>query len=601
MPVDLLVELSNEGDDEVFEADAVDLGPGGIGLRAAVLPEVGQRLRCRFEVPGAIDACEAQGEVVWAADAGRWSGSFGVRFDGLDARAAEALEAIAPAPVEDPGTPEELRAPRVVKVRLDGVASAIEGEIASEDGESISIEQAMPFLQIGRGAEIDSGAAKVRAVLERVRLRVENGTPRLVLELAAESAPVEDEPASADATIQDEPLESLVARAKVEEEPLPDVSIERAPIERREASKKIVAPTKVRREREAPRVIAREEIATAEPEAADEEAPIVIKARAFAAQARPALASGWAKTKSFSALVVARSGPWLVRARDAIVAAWRTLTARIAQRAPRLAPMLGQPARRRTTSAPPVATAPQPVRRARGAAPVVETPVKGRARGMAIGAIAIVAVGLAVYGLASRPEAPSDEIDVHRPVDVPAALPATPTLAAPVTVPETYEPIAPPEPAAAAPTPGWDRAMPEPATAAGPIAAPSYPSIDDRREVVVPAEDEPATATTTTTGTRSMEFGAPSVERGRTTALRMSAPVQSIEGLADAGGFTVTVHGALSLDRAAPLAAANSAIERASIINRGDHCVLTIRFVTGRTPPYRVVANGSALEVTFGR
>ncbi|WP_236518123.1 PilZ domain-containing protein [Sandaracinus amylolyticus] len=598
MPVDLLVELSNEGDDEVFEADAVDLGPGGIGLRAAVLPEVGQRLRCRFEVPGAVEACEAQGEVVWAADAGRWSGSFGVRFDGLDARAAEALDAIAPAPVEDPGTPEELRAPRIVKVRLDGVASAIEGEIASEGGESISIEQAMPFLQIGRGAEIDDGGAKVRAVLERVRLRVENGTPRLVLELAPETAPAEAP--SADATIQDEPLESLIARAKDDEESLPDASIERAPIERREPSKKIAAPTKVRREREAPRVIAREEIAASEP-AADEEAPIVIKARAFAAQARPALASGWAKTKSFSALVVARSGPWLVRVRDAIVAAWRALASRVAVRAPRLAPMLGQPARRRTTSAPPVATAAQPVRRARGAAPVVEAPAKGRARGMAIGAIAIVAVGLAVYGLASRPEAPSDEIDVHRPVDVPAALPATPTLAVPVTVPETYEPIAPPEPVAAAPTPGWDRAMPEPATAAGPIAAPSYPSIDDRREVVVPAEDEPATTTTTTTATRSMEFGAASVERGRTTALRMSAPVQSIEGLADAGGFTVTVHGALSLDRAAPLAAANSAIERASIINRGDHCVLTIRFVTGRTPPYRVVANGTSLEVTFGR
>lgn len=341
VPVDLLVELSNDGDEEVFEADAIDLGPGGIGLRAAVLPEVGQRLRCRFEVPGAVEACEAHGEVVWAADAGRWMGSFGVRFEGLDAAAAEALEAIAPAPVEDPGTPEELRAPRTVKVRLDGVASAIEGEIASQ-GETIAIEQAMPFLQIGRGAEIDSGAAKVRAVLERVRLRVENGTPRLVLELAPEPAGAhEDEAdealaASSDATIQDEDLESLIARAGVsapaaadddeaeDDEEAPqvathahrDASVERAPIERAAIAR--------RREREAPRVIARDEVVSPDEDtaaAAREEAPIVIKARELAARAKPALAKAWGRTKSFTALVIARSGPWLVRARDAIVAA----------------------------------------------------------------------------------------------------------------------------------------------------------------------------------------------------------------------------------------------------------------------------------------
>src|SRR5690606_22530093 len=105
----------------------------------------------------------------------------------------------------------------------------------------------------------------------------------------------------------------------------------------------------------------------------------------------------------------------------------------------------------------------------------------GRGRIVAIGAIAALAVGLAVYGLASRPEVPSDEIAVHRPVEA-AAAPAGATLAVPVTVPETLEPIAVPDPlpAAAAPTPSWDRAMPEPATAAGPIAAPSYPTLADR-------------------------------------------------------------------------------------------------------------------------
>lgn len=131
------------------------------------------------------------------------------------------------------------------------------------------------------------------------------------------------------------------------------------------------------------------------------------------------------------------------------------------------------------------------------------------------------------------------------------------------------------------------------------MPAPSYPSLADRTGASSAAPV--AAAQPAAPATRSMEFGAASIERGRTTSLRLSAPVQYLEGQADEGGFTVTVHGALSLDRAAPLAAANSAIERASIINRGDHCVLTIRFVTGRTPPYRVVAEGTSLAVTFGR
>ena len=99
----------------------------------------------------------------------------------------------------------------------------------------------------------------------------------------------------------------------------------------------------------------------------------------------------------------------------------------------------------------------------------------------------------------------------------------------------------------------------------------------------------------------AMEFGAATVERGRTTTLRMSAPIQSLEGLADGSGFTVTVRGSLSLDRASPISASNPSVERAAILNRGDFCVLTIRFVEGRSPQYRVVARGTSLDVTIGR
>ncbi|MDQ3031222.1 MAG: hypothetical protein M3Y87_02310, partial [Myxococcota bacterium] len=128
----------------------------------------------------------------------------------------------------------------------------------------------------------------------------------------------------------------------------------------------------------------------------------------------------------------------------------------------------------------------------------------------------------------------------------------------------------------------------------------SYPTLADRRDDATATAIVPAAAPSPAPS-GGMEFGAAEVERGRTTTLRMSAPVESLEGQADGGGFTITVRGALSLDRAAPLAAASSSIERASILNRGDHCVLTIRFVTGRTPPYRVAAHGTSLDVTIGR
>jgi len=42
-------------------------------------------------------------------------------------------------------------------------------------------------------------------------------------------------------------------------------------------------------------------------------------------------------------------------------------------------------------------------------------------------------------------------------------------------------------------------------------------------------------------------------------------------------------------------------VEHASILNRGDFSELTVRFVAGRQPRYRVEARGPAVEVTIAR
>src|SRR5688572_7827978 len=90
-PLDLLVQLSHEDYNEPFDADSVDVSRGGIALRSDYLPEVGDRLRCRFECPPEGGSIEVDGEVVWAHDAGERSGEFGLRFRELDERAEDSL------------------------------------------------------------------------------------------------------------------------------------------------------------------------------------------------------------------------------------------------------------------------------------------------------------------------------------------------------------------------------------------------------------------------------------------------------------------------------------------------------------------------------
>jgi len=98
-----------------------------------------------------------------------------------------------------------------------------------------------------------------------------------------------------------------------------------------------------------------------------------------------------------------------------------------------------------------------------------------------------------------------------------------------------------------------------------------------------------------------MAFGADSVSGGEKYVLRMSNPVTEMDGIIEADGFSVTIPGSLSLSRAGPIATAHPDVEHASILNRGDFSELTIRFVAGRQPIYRVEARGPAIEISIAR
>ena len=100
---------------------------------------------------------------------------------------------------------------------------------------------------------------------------------------------------------------------------------------------------------------------------------------------------------------------------------------------------------------------------------------------------------------------------------------------------------------------------------------------------------------------RGTSFGADSVAGGEKYVLRMSNPVVEMDGIIEENGFSVSIPGSLSLSRAGPIAAAHPDIEHAGILNRGDYSELTLRFVAGRHPTYRVEARDATIEITVAR
>jgi hypothetical protein len=225
---------------------------------------------------------------------------------------------------------------------------------------------------------------------------------------------------------------------------------------------------------------------------------------------------------------------------------------------------------RKQRQAKPRATAPAPrVQRSSAAAGrSVDAPAKpvkpsrgNGSRWLAVG-LAIAGVALGVYALAPRSGA--DRIRVRRSVS------GAPSADAPV-----------------------ESAPNEPASALVPVVAPSAPAAPAPMPPLEPAlpTGEPAT----------LAFGEADVPNGRTFSLRMSGPVESVEGERREDGFTVRVPGRLALDRASPIATSHRAVARAMILNRGDYAELTVDFLPGLRPKYQVVGKDAAIEVTLER
>jgi hypothetical protein len=547
VPLDVLVRLSHEDFAEPFDADGVDVSAGGVSLRSDYLPEVGDRLRCRFDCPPEGQEIEVDGEVVWAHDAGDRSGEFGMRFTELDVAADRALRKLVAHGKRESGR-------STVRLHLDRVATPIEAEVLERANGWLTVEQELPFLQIGMGVAVE-GIGPAHGRLASVDLRIEDGTPRLLL--VVEHASAREEREEPEATLQDFP-------GPVEEE--------RNAITPRELDTPVVVTAPSIAEAIEGVIETRETQTPALPAWQARVLPIVRKAREHALvmleRAKPALGAMWTQLVLFSIKVASKLGP---RGR-AIGARMKAFGVAIVAK---IAPGKGK---RRTTAAP-SRSAQAPVKRRQQREEDAPPPKKTLRRIAILSALAFAGVGIAVYAFASE-GTPAPRVE-ERPAPRPAPAPPEPVIAAP--------PLAPPAPVA----PVAAEESPAPAPEAGQLGAPTFPSLSDapRAEVETPSQ-APAS---------SMRFGAVEIPNGRSVSLRMSQPVTGIRGQREPDGFTVTIPGALALDRAGPMRQAIPAIERAMILNRGDHAVLTVRFVAGRNPPYRVTARGSSIEVTVGR
>lgn len=162
-------------------------------------------------------------------------------------------------------------------------------------------------------------------------------------------------------------------------------------------------------------------------------------------------------------------------------------------------------------------------------------------------------------------------------------------------------------------------------TQPGPLALPSYPSLD-RGILTARATTDRATTARATTGAgrtkgghrlesfdkaqaaaeaggekASSVFGDGAIPEGPTYTIRMSQPIRAMRGHKLSDGFTVLIPGSLALTKAGPIARAHPLVSRSMIINRGSEALLTIQFVAGSAPGYQVRAVGRSLSITIAR
>ncbi len=569
----------------------LSLGMGGLSLQAAEMPEVGSQLRCSFEGPLG-QPVEAAAEVVWvqppASEDGQGVGEFGLRFVDLNTSAQQAIHrhletstrgatsgsdafsatwrGVA-AGVQDPAVAR--RVP--VELHLEGVPSPMEGDVIQDDGEGLLVEQSLPMLRLGTGVRMAGWSQSGRLV--SVDLAVQDGVPKLLLEVEYQgevlpaSVPV-SVPASALVSGQvSEPGQGFSAEEQAWMDPSVGEDTEVSlPVE----EMGVAAPAAMEPDRfEMPEFEHHALEDAAEPGGAAMPNNLWVQMGAW-------FTAALAQMGALLQLGVRRATPWLGRQVRALLALSRVVLRFVQIRMATLVPALAPAGIRRRTSAPPVNSSVYA-----GSTRARRAQMEKSQKRRKLLLWAAVGVGLVLlgrqwgwFGGDATTETVEERVPVSGDLGSGSSVGTSPRSGvesgasnAGAFQGATANAVPPASPYGAQPSELR-------AAAGGGVAV---------------AQEELTTV-----------FGASSV-RGKTYLIRMSRPVRGVRGTEEDGGIRVVVPGALSLDRAGPIAATHPKVERAMILNRGDHAELTLWFVAGVIPEYRVAARGTAVEVTIGK
>jgi hypothetical protein len=674
VPTDLLIELTHEDFDAPFEADAVDLGLGGLSMQASYLPEVGSRLRCRFSSPDDGRSVEAVCEVVWAQDSGPHVGRFGLRFVAVDSDSEDAIRGMVLSgdtptdpDMDRPSEGETSAAHTHVDLQLDGVRSPVRGQVVEHDEQGVSVKQDLPFLALGTGLEARNGKSR-RGRIDSVDLQLDGNTPQLVVRVQYDRP--EAAPASHGAVLDTVPDFVPQQTATAPSQPAADepefVGAHRPDTESVQGHGQAQQGMAVAAEPQGaePRAStqgsdqelsaepAPQAVPQTAPETAPETAPQTAPARPLTPaeeletpEERPqrnpmdALRAGWdriaPRLQTWFALCVSHLRPWLrtawIRLRAWAVQGGRRTLPAVLQGVTRIRSVAGhfiavlrarrggrtQGARRkqaagrtkvhktRRTAAPPKTGSNVKGMQPKGRKADVAR--KQRRRTVGLSVLAFVGTGFAVYALS--PSAESDSLPVQNSQAQADAKSASKSKDG--TGESADKSNSPGKQEASGNSPGsserasqeqnpakLDKAPKPQEPGTVPPSSPYGPQKGEQNASASASKETPSQ------GGRNGDqpaltksFGASKVPSARSFMLRMSQPVEGIRGAAESHGFSVTIPGTLSLDRAGPIASSHPAIERSMILNRGDHAVLTVRFVDGQEPAYRVVARNRAVEV----
>ena len=537
-----------------FEAESVDVSPDGMRLRTAYLPDVGDKLVCRFDGMGTEIVVD--GEVLWR-NAEAKGGEFGLRFVGLDEAGAGAVRAMcmtlgdpgdeAPA-AEVPGVPRGSR----VRLHIEGLGSPMKARVREAGSRELQVGSNLEFLKVGRSLEledVDQGSRR-EARIDDVKVDVDPATnvPQLVVTLRFGEADAAPE--------------------KKREKARPSA----APATRRAAPP---PPAESKRESGAPRAARAESQSPRETEATEGTEGTAAGFAARAAGAGRAVAS--------------KVGPALagagLRARGAVDHVAALLQKR---RTEREETRKAATPRRTTAPAPGGALTSDGRRLVRDDGledeEEIVLPVHANRRSAAIGGgLGLLAV-LAIFGVTrltghapSAARAPADGqtaiAALPAAAEPPPAAPGTPTANIPLfgaTPLSTIEPAALPAPSAVA------------------SAAPAVDGEDD--------SDAPDAKG----GGILKEWGQGTVKHPVVLRIKMDGAIEKISGAAGAMGFTISVPGRRSVSAASELTRKDKRLASVNVVNTSHGAEVSIQFKDG-VPPYLAKVKGDKLEIALGK